>query len=200
MFYRLVRTLFRIVSAPMFRLRVEGRERVPRGPAILVAQHRSWLDPPLLAMVTGRPINFLVMESMYHKPWALWFYRRLPAIPVSSGAALGAMRRALRRLGQGELVGVFPQGRVVPEGRDGRFHPGAALLAAHAGAPVIPVAIEGSVQAWPRGRRLPLPTRVRVRVGTPIAPPAESGRRDVAEMARRIEEALRQDTPKARAV
>ena len=140
------------------------------------------------------------METLYRKPWACWFYRLLRSIPVSSSAAIGPLRRALRRLQRGEVVGVFPEGRVVAQGQHGRIHPGAALLAVHAGAPVIPVAIEGSMRAWPRGRRLPVAAPIRVRVGTPIAPPRERGPGEVEEMARRIERALRGAASEPRAL
>ena len=201
MFYSLIRTLFLIVAAPMFRLRVEGRERFPdHGPAILVALHCSWLDPFCVAVAIARPVNFLVMETLYRTPWAWWFYRLLRTIPISSRAAVGPLRRALRRLQRGEVVGVFPEGRVVAEGQHARIHAGAALLAVHAGAPVIPLAIEGSMQAWPRGRRQPVSAQIRSRVGTPIPPPRERGPGPVEEMARRIERALRGGASEARAL
>ena len=72
----------------------------------------------------------------------------------------------------------------------GRVHPGAALLAVRARAPVVPLRIRGSAQAWPHGRRFPGPAPVSVRVGTPISPPEARGRGNVEAMVRSIEAAL----------
>ena len=68
----------------MFRFRVEGAERVPeRGPAVVVAPHRSWLDPACVGGACRRPIRFLIMEAVHSKFWTRWFYRGMGTIPVS---------------------------------------------------------------------------------------------------------------------
>jgi len=189
-FYRFARRLFLIIAGPMFRFRVEGRERVPAaGPGIVVAPHRSWLDPACVGGASPRPIRFLIMHSVYHKPWARWFYRLMRSIPLQPGGSvsLGALRQALLRLQRGELIGIFPEGRVVRDGVEPTVHPGAAMLAVRTGAPVIPLAIVGSARAWPPGRLYPGPARVRAAFGAPIQPPAGRGRDATEEMLRRIE-------------
>jgi 1-acyl-sn-glycerol-3-phosphate acyltransferase len=113
-------------------------------------------------------------------------------LPVAPGGAraVGALRGALRALSRGELVGVFPEGRVVRPGETATVHPGAALLAVHTGAPIVPVHIDGSERAWPHGRRWPGPAAVRVRIGTPFMPPADRARAAVEELRARIRHAL----------
>ena len=72
LFYRLARGLFRIVALPMFRFRVEGAERVPReGPGVVVAPHRSWLDPACVAGACPRPVRFLMIDTSRWVPAAL---------------------------------------------------------------------------------------------------------------------------------
>jgi len=194
-FYRAVRGAFLAAAGPLFRLRVEGATAIPRvGPAVLVARHRSWLDPACVAAACPRPVGFLILGSVYERRWARWFYRRMRSIPVepNGAGALTAIREALRRLRRGEVVGVFPEGRVFPEHDPGRMHPGAALLALRGAAPVVPLEIRGSARAWPHGRAWPGPARVHVLVGPPVLPP-EGARADDAEVARlleRIERAL----------
>ena len=194
LFYRSMRALFWVVAPPMFRFVVEGRERVPRsGAAVVVAAHRSWLDPACVGGAFSRPVRFLIMESVYRKRWATWFYRRMGGIPVGVGGGaltVGALRGALRALQRGELIGVFPEGRVVAEGPLGELYGGAALLAVRAPAPVIPVVIQGSARAWPRGRRCPRPARVRVRIGEAISPPAARDREALTRFLARIREGL----------
>jgi len=194
LFYRLARGLFRIVALPMFRFRVEGAERVPReGPGVVVAPHRSWLDPACIGGACPRPVRFLMMEAIYRRPGATWFYRCMRSIPVGDGNApltTTALRHALRALRDGQLIGVFPEGRVVPDGALGPFQRGAAMLAARGDAPVIPVFIRGSSRAWPHGRAWPGPAKVSVRIGHAIAPPGASDRDAVERFLQRIRAAL----------
>jgi len=188
-FYRLVRCAFRIVAAALFRFRCEGPERVPpSGPSILIAPHRSWLDPACVGAACPRPVRFLILRNVYDKRWARWFYRAMGTLPVSPGgsASVVGMRGALRALRSGELVGVFPEGRVVPRGAGTPVHPGAAMLAVRARAPVVPVEIHGSAAAWPHGRKWPGPAPVRVRFRPAIAPPRGQDAEAVREMERRI--------------
>lgn len=190
--HRLVRRLFLLVARPMFQLRIDGADNIPpSGPAILVANHRSWLDPPLLGAASRRPVHFLILRGVYDWPWARWFYRWMQAIPVSSQApsALSGMRQALRRLRSGEVIGIFPEGRVFSRDAPGEFRPGVAMLARRSGSPVVPVQIRGSAAAWPRERRWPRPSQVRVRVGAPIV--ADEAGKELAErLIARIEAAL----------
>jgi 1-acyl-sn-glycerol-3-phosphate acyltransferase len=189
LFYSLMRAQFRLVALPLLRFRVEGTERLPAsGPGIVVALHRSWLDPACVGGACPRPVRFLILETVYRRRAARWFYRRMRSIPVAPGAggSLSGLRTALRALREGELIGVFPEGRVFPAGRLGPFHPGAALLAIHAAAPVIPMVIRGSDRAWPHGSRWPRPARVSVRIGAPITPPAVRDRGAIDELVRRM--------------
>lgn len=183
--------MFRLVARPMFDLQVVGAERVPTdGPAIVVAPHRSWLDPPCVGAASPRPVRFLVIDHVYDRPWSRWFYRGMQSIPVSRTDSLRALRTALRSLRRGEVVGVFPEGRVLPEGEPGELgavHPGAAMLAIKVGAPVVPMHISGSARAWPHGRCFPGRAPVRVTVGEPIAPPAGGGREAMEALLKRIE-------------
>jgi 1-acyl-sn-glycerol-3-phosphate acyltransferase len=190
--HRFVRRLFLIVAGPMFHLRIDGTERLPKsGPAILVANHRSWLDPPLLGAASRRPVHFLILDDVYDWRWARWFYRWLRTIPVSddAGKSLRAMREAMRRLRSGEVIGIFPEGRVFSGDQPGEFRSGVALLALRSGAPVVPVHIRGSAAAWPRGRAWPRPERVSVSIGQPITP-GEQGQQTAEELIGRIETAL----------
>jgi 1-acyl-sn-glycerol-3-phosphate acyltransferase len=195
MFYETIRVVFRGLALPYFRFRVRGAGHVPAsGAGVVVALHRSWLDPAAIGGAFPRPVRFLIRNRVYEKWWARWFYRRMGSIPVPSGGHEVAMglRAALRLLQAGELVGVFPEGGVRPEGEPDVVFPGAAMLSVRVGAPIIPVAIRGSSEAWPRGAKLPRPAAVEVEVGVPIDPPRERTDAAVEAMLRRIEQALRE--------
>ena len=192
--YRLVRGLFLVLARLLFDLRVQGADRLPRsGPAILVASHRSWLDPALVGAASRRPVQFLILDRVYHWPWVGWFFRWMRAIPVGStpGEGLRATRAALARLRDGGIIGIFPEGRVFPEDQPGAWRHGVALLALRSGAPIVPVGIRGSARAWPHGRSLPRPAPVRVHVGPALEVEAgRPGREAVDRTVERIRTAL----------
>lgn len=194
--HRFVRRLFLAVARPIFQLRVEGAENLPTsGPTILVANHRSWLDPALLGAASVRPVHFLILDDVYDKRWTRWFYRWMRTIPVSSdsGKSLFAMREAIRRLRSGGVIGIFPEGRVFTREQPGEFRPGVALLARRSGSPIVPVQIRGSAEAWPKGRTWPRPAPVEVRIGPPIAP-GGTGQEGTQELIGRIEAALDEES------
>ncbi|KAA5827166.1 1-acyl-sn-glycerol-3-phosphate acyltransferase [Saccharopolyspora hirsuta] len=163
----------RIVRLP-FRVRVHRAERIPRtGPVVLVANHSSLLDGPLLIGMLPRPAVFLIKQEMF-KGALGWFLRRIGQIGVRRGEAdRTPLLTAVRVLKAGGLVGVFPEGTRGSGDVESAQH-GAAWLARASGAQVLPVAVRGTRRPEGRGRRL-LP-RIDVLFGEPIALPAGKGR------------------------
>ncbi len=171
MLYALTKPLAVAAMRLLFRLRSRGTEHVPAtGPVLLVANHTSLLDPPLVGGVCPRPLTFLAKAELFRIPLFGRFIRRLNAQPLRrEGGDAAALRTALRVLKAGGALLVFPEGtRTDEEGRLGTPKPGAGMLAVLGGAPVIPVYIRGSGRAWPRGRRFPRATDVTVTFGSPL--------------------------------
>jgi len=173
------RPILQPVALPFARFDISGTEHLPRtGPAIVVANHRSYFDPVLLAMVAtraGRSIRFLGKKEVFDAPVIGQLARALGAIEVDRGSGSDApLRAAARALEAGEVVAVLPQG-TIPRGPEFfdpvlKGRPGAALLAAATGAPVVPVGIWGTERVWPRSSKLPRlltfnPPRVSATVG-----------------------------------
>ncbi len=144
--------------------------RLPEtGPVIICANHTSYLDAMLVALCTRRAVRFMVTRNFYDHPFLGFFIRRGGGIPVNgSGMDTQAFKSALRVLQQGEVVGIFPEGRLSRTGLPSTARPGALLLAALAGAPVVPVTITGAFFIYPRGKALPRPGAIRVTVHFPI--------------------------------
>ena len=169
--YRLCRSLCRPALRHWFALAVEGLERLPSGPFILAANHHNYLDGVVLGVAVPRPISFIVMPRVYHaSPLHPTFHRRIGSIPVNlSRPDPGAIKRALRALEEGCIIGIFPEGPFSREGRLVSGQPGVATLALRAGVPVVPAAIGGTYEAL-RGRRFHLPRRqsLSVRFGDPL--------------------------------
>jgi 1-acyl-sn-glycerol-3-phosphate acyltransferase len=167
----------RAVVRWLFHFTVVGVERVPaHGPAVVVANHESWLDPIIVPVALPRKPAFLAMEELWRMPVISLVMRAYGplAIPLTRGAVdATALKRALRALEAGALLIVFPEGGISPTGELRPFHRGAAMLAARAGAPIIPVAIHGTADALPLGRVLPRRRPITVRFGTPIRPASQ---------------------------
>lgn len=158
------------------RLRIEGAERVPaRGGVLLVSNHQSFLDIPILANSLRRHVVFLARESLARSGFLAWIMRESRAILIRQGAgdrsALRSMVQALRAEG---VVAVFPEGTRTKTGELGAFRGGTALVLRQAPVPVVPVAIEGAYEAFGRHKRFPSPHRIRVRFGEPLAAGSEN--------------------------
>lgn len=170
MLYAILKPLAVIIMKLLFRLEAHGIEHVPaQGPLLLIANHSSLLDPPLVGGMTPRKVTFLAKAELFAVPGFGALIRRLNARPLRrDGADPSALRAAQRVLQEGGVLLVFPEGTRGDEGvlRDAK--PGAALLAMQTGVPVVPVYVHGSGRAWPRGRRLPRPVKVVVTFGAPL--------------------------------
>lgn len=196
--------LFRLA----FRLRFSGVEHVPSGgPAILASNHVSVLDGPILAMAPprrGRVIRFLVVAEAFEIRFISWGLRRYRQIPLRRGEGdAGALDEAVGTIRRGALAGIFPEGRVSPDGALQRGRTGVARLALATGAPVIPVGVWGTQRRWPkRGFTLrgPLRPAVALAIGKPI--PAEGDADsllDVAEFTSRVMDRIEGLAAEARA-
>jgi len=175
--YLLVFPVFRL----LFRGRTTGNANVPQeGALVVVANHGSHLDPPLLGHALGRPVAFMAKAELFRVPLLGPIIRACGAYPVARGASdREAIRTATDRLDEGWATGVFIDGTRQRDGRVNQPQPGAALLAARAGVPLLPVAIINSHRALGTGggglRLVP----VHIRIGTPIPAPASRRRADL---------------------
>ena len=177
--------MYQLVSAlvvfPLFRGLLRGRTSgnalVPlQGPLVVVANHGSHLDPPLLGHALGRPVSFMAKAELFRVPILGAIIRACGAYPVKRGASdREAIRTATARLTEGWAIGVFLDGTRQTDGRVNEPRPGAALLAARSGAPLLPVAIINTHRALGAGRSWPRLVPVELRIGEPM--PAPTGRR-----------------------
>ena len=183
-----------------FRARSYGWERVPvSGPVLIAANHQSFIDPPLIGTcIRPRHADFVARASLFRfRPFGA-LLEGVNCIPLQDDQGdAGAIREVLRRLELGRAVVIFPEGNRTPDGAMHAFKRGVALIVKRARCPVVPVAVEGCFDAWPRTRAVPRlgSSPIGVMFGHPI-PHAElmSGGGDAA--LRRLEreiDALRLD-------
>lgn len=163
--YGIARILIRGLSRPLFALSVEGEEHVPPAGALVVAaNHRSYLDPPLLGAWFPRTIHYMAKKELFQIPIFGNVIAAVGAFPVDREQAdLASVRRALRILKEGGVVGVFPEGRRNISG-DAQSKGGAVLLATLARCQLVPVYLENTAQAVRKLRA----SRVRVVIGEPM--------------------------------
>lgn len=177
MLYAILKPLVVACMRLLCGLRARGADNVPRrGRVLLVANHSSLLDPPIVGGMTPRPVSYLAKAELFAIPLFGPLIRRLNARPVRRAEAdPGALRTALRILEEERALLVFPEGTRGEEGTLRAPKAGAGMLAVLSGAPVVPVYVEGSGRVWPRGARLPRPGRVTVSFGPAMHFPRKAG-------------------------
>ena len=196
-----IKTLIEALFRVLFTYDCIGQEKVPAtGPAVIAANHPSYLDPFLLGLQVRRPIHFMAWDAWFKVPLVGALMRIFDAFPVDvrKGKGREAYEKAKGLLRSGEVVGIFPEGK---RSRTGWLEPalreGAARLAWETGAPLIPATIAGAYRAWPHYQSLPRPARIRVRYHEPIDPGPWRGMGEddalpalLAELRRRVERSL----------
>jgi 1-acyl-sn-glycerol-3-phosphate acyltransferase len=168
--YRFGWLFFRFVFATYFRWQYYHPERVPpTGPVILASNHASFIDPPLVGSALSRPLNYLARETLFRFPLMGWLLRKWHAVPVDrEGGGAAGLRKILEVLGRDQAVIIFPEGT---RSRDGQLQParsGIGLMVLKSDAPVVPVRVFGTFEAYGRTVRLPKPRPVAVIFGKPL--------------------------------
>jgi len=165
--YLLGYSLSKVIAKTFFNYRVIGAENmIEEGPCIIAANHCSNLDPPLVGIACKRAIHYLGKKSLLDWPVLGPIFPQLNVIPVDQkNADRSALMGAIRVVKNGGAVLIFPEGSRSPDGNLQPAQPGIGMIAAKTGAPVIPVRISGSFEAFPRSKCLPKLSSICVVVG-----------------------------------
>lgn len=157
--YRVAVYLLKLLSLFIIRVRVNGLENIPKsGGLLIVANHLSFLDPPVLGMIFHRQLLFLAKPKVINS----FFVRLNWAYPIGD---IKSLRRAINLLKEGKVVCLFPEGQIKETDHGELLQRGFYVIAKASGAKVLPVGIWGSQKAWPLGNKLPRPGTVRVNIG-----------------------------------
>ncbi len=184
------------VVAPMFhtyfRGRIYGAEKVPQeGPVVVVSNHASYFDPPILSNCMRRPVAFMAKEELFRVPVLKQAIALYGAYPVNRKSAdRSALRAALKSLEDGWATGVFLQGTRTPDGRITEPKLGAATIAAKAKAPLLPVSLWGTDKIFQKGSSVPRPVPLTVRIGDLIPAPSSSKREELEAVTRQCADVI----------
>jgi 1-acyl-sn-glycerol-3-phosphate acyltransferase len=172
LWYGFLHITCRLGSVIFFHTRVSGRDNIPQtGGALVMSNHQSNFDPVLVGLASHRRLNFLARLTLFRFPPFRWLIHSLDSIPIDrDGTGLGGLKETLSRLKRGELVLMFPEGTRTRDGDIAPLKPGFVAIARRAGVPLLPVAIDGAFQAWPRWRKLPGRSIIHIAFGPPVEP------------------------------
>ena len=175
----------RIVSATTlslgFSFRWEGAHNIPAtGPALAIANHQSYFDPPAIGLSSSRRLVYLARASLFRNPVFGALIRGLNAVPIDQdGIGKDGIKAILQQLVAGKAVLVFPEGTRTPDGTLQPLRPGIHLLIKRTSAPIVPIGIAGAYDAWPLWRKYPIPSplflpaterTIAISIGRPIDP------------------------------
>jgi len=173
-----LRGTLRAVTRAFFRLFYElditGLENIPlEGPTIIAANHVNYFDAPLLLAFAPRPMYFIAASTGFKVPVWRFIMNLYGVIPVERGKAdASAIKAAIRLLGNGQVLGIFPEGTFTQDGHTVPAKLGTAHIAMKTGSPIVPVTISGAFHSWPRlgpaKRKIPRPWRIRIKFHEPI--------------------------------
>ena len=191
--YKAVCVILHILCKIFFRLRVFGRENIPKkGAFILAGNHQSYLDPILCGATLPRQMHYLARESLFSNWFFAWLISSVNTLPLKQGEGdLTTVRKVIELLKEGKGVCLFPEGTRTEDGRIEPFKPGLGLLCRRGNAAVIPAVIDGAFKCWPRHKKMFSFGSVWVRLGQPITA-RQAGEMGDEELAQYLTNTLRE--------
>jgi len=156
----------------LFRIEVEGIENIPKNEGVIIAaNHRSYLDPPVLNLVSPKPIIFLAKYDLFKVPLLSWLIKKAGAMPLYGNRKdIKTLKRAIEYLREGYYIGIFPEGTRMEPKKFGKAHSGVGLIAIKSKAKVVPTYLDGTDDVLPVGKSFPtlFKYKIKVKFGKPI--------------------------------
>lgn len=170
--YNVSRDAFELAIRLLLKMYIKGKENLPEPPFIVASNHASLLDPPLVGIACkGYTVNFMVKQELRDFPvlGTLWT-QNVACIPVRRGDnSIKGLREAVRRIKNGSIVGIFPEGTRSVDGNLQEAKTGTGFLIAMAKVPVVPVYAFGTAEAFPKGKGVKVGSKVGAIVGKVIS-------------------------------
>jgi 1-acyl-sn-glycerol-3-phosphate acyltransferase len=189
-FWRVCRSFAYIGTVLLFDVKTYGVKNVPKtGGALMISNHQSYLDPVLLGVNLPRPLSYLAKSELFVNPFLRRLITSLRAFPVRQGKGdRAAIEETVRRLREGHMLNIFPEGTRTETGEIAPIQRGAALVVRRANVPIVPAVIHGSWEAWPQNRKMFRAHPIRVLYGKPLEVSGMKGEEIVALIDRTLRE------------
>lgn len=170
LFWRFCRGVAKITVTVLFDFKAYGVSNVPRnGGALMISNHQSYLDPVLLGVNLPRPLSYLAKSELFVNPFLSRLITSLRAFPVRQGKGdKAAIEETIRRLREGHMLNIFPEGTRTEDGQIAPIQRGAALVVRRANVPIVPAVIHGSWESWPYTQKMFRPHPIKVLYGKPL--------------------------------
>jgi 1-acyl-sn-glycerol-3-phosphate acyltransferase len=173
MLYWVLKAFLTPLLRVFYRVHIDGKENVPRrGPVILAANHRSFMDSLFIPLVLHRRVTFVAKAEYFESKKTAWFFRAVGQIPIKREGGTkceDALATATEVLQNGRVFAIYPEGTRTRDGFTHRGHTGAARIALRTGAPIVPIGLIGTDACQPVDRKRPkLFCRINVRFGAPV--------------------------------
>jgi len=168
--YTIAKYICGIIFKLVFRLKVTGSENIPKNnPFIVVANHSSLLDPVILGVSIRPKIVFVAAAYLFKIHWLGYLLRKANAIPVQGENDISSLKRALKILRAGGVLGIFPEGGIDRQKDNLPVKAGAGFLAVKIGVPIVPIKIKGADKVLPKGAKfLTKLDKIEVEIRKPI--------------------------------
>ena len=171
MIYFLSRLFYKALLKTVFGLEVRGQGNLPKkGPFIIVSNHVSYADPAVVGVACNTSsVAFMAKRELFEIPVFGSWVKAVGCIPIERYSGSPApLKKAVKKLKEGGVLGMFPEGTRSPDGSFRKAQPGIGIIALKSGAPVVPFYIEGAREALPVGKKWPVPHKIRATIGKPV--------------------------------
>lgn len=183
-----VTTFVGSIFRTFFPVQIEGREHLPKsGKMILAGNHTGWVDTLILQTACKRPVWYITGPTAFQLPVVKWIIKYFNVIPLQYGKGVKALDNAVTKLNKGEVVCIFPEGRLTEDGKLNKFNKGVAYMHKNGKAPIIPFVIQGGFEAWAHNRPFPTFRKIVIQFGQPLNMQESEDKQVVEELKNRVQ-------------
>ena len=190
--YNSVKSVGKIIFRFLYKIEIVNEQAIPtKGGILLAGNHSSWLDTLFLNYAIKRPLYFVTGDFIFRAPVLGKLVKHMGAIPMTKsedGDSLG-LETAIQRLKEGNVLCIFPEGKLSVDGKLGRFRNGVSIIQKETGAKILPFYLHGAIDTWShKQKKIQFFKKIKIEFGEPILPTKEKD----SEIAKEIQEKVKE--------
>ena len=170
--YYLSRNLLHIFLRSKMPITITGREHIPKdGGLLLASNHASYLDPPFVSIAArNRFVRYMARDTLFSSTLSNWFFHKTGVMPLDRNKGdIAALKTSIQMLKEGDCVGIFPEGTRTEDGKLQEAKGGIGFLISKGGVPVVPMFIDGTYEAYPKGAKKIGSANITINIGKAIS-------------------------------